>query len=245
MNFILQLIILLTLTIASHAVEKFEPQLKLRQPFEDVLRGEKAIYGCSEGVTVSKIQNLMMNTPLSLGFGPALAAITNSVVEFSSEQAEKIAFECKKKYNNQFDQIGCGSIKVNEYFNNKTSINLDYVSINSPCRQHAHAFNLVFSRLKIKNSKSLTISISGKMKPYCKEVAHVVNQITLVTDAGQSYSYIIDSLQIPSEAFPYSKKTAEYHKVNSLFPNLNNQPNCDIKKATQDSLIQLKSYLEK
>ena len=90
MNFILQLIILLTLSIASHAVEKFEPQLKLRQPFEDVLRGEKAIYGCSEGVTVSKIQNLMMNTPLSLGFGPALAAITNSVVEFSSEQAEKI-----------------------------------------------------------------------------------------------------------------------------------------------------------
>lgn len=193
--------------------------LVLRGAWEESIKGPQPIYGCADGISRSYIDEIIFRSPNPIALIPAFLDL---VVEFTDDDAKRIAADCRQKFSEPFALTGCVSRGVNEHFSDKV-----FVEANTSCRSHAKGFNLAFKALGIPRSNSSDLSVIGKIKPDCtNEIGHVLNRVTLVGEDGQPYSYAIDSGILPGEAFPLTKMTVDYHKKNRQFPELFT-PDCE------------------
>ncbi|MBY0415588.1 MAG: hypothetical protein K2Q18_15550 [Bdellovibrionales bacterium] len=180
--------------------------------WDQAMKGENAIYKCKEGVERRLSSRILWETPSPLYI---IKKIFDIPVEFNTSDAQKMATECRALYVNEFDLVGCVSIKVNKFFSNKK-----FTGMNTFCKSHSYAFDSAFKALNIPRSNSSTINVLGKFGPNCESSSHVVNKFVLVSASGQPYSYVVDTGWYPINAYPLTKDTIKFQKSNFDFPNL-------------------------
>lgn len=135
-------------------------------------------------------------TPLP--FGPLLSPLMDP---FKASDAKMIANRCKASYKEYWDQVGCISAGVHQFFKN-----FKFDGLRSFCRSHAQAFNVVFDELNIKRTLSQHVSASGSSGE-----EHVANIVIITNDSGATFSYVIDSGWFPGTLFPQNDLAKRFH----------------------------------
>ena len=120
---------------------------------------------------------------------------------FSDSQGREIAMRCKSDFSEPWDRIGCVSKAVNVALKN-----VKFPDKTTFCRNHAQAFNVSFAGLGIRRALSKTIGASGGWGE-----GHVVNLIIVTSPTGQTFSYAMDSGNLPQELFPQNDAAIRFH----------------------------------
>lgn len=228
---------LLFLTAILFLAATSQAQLVIKEAWNKSIKGKDAIYGCEAGVQKPKlIAMAMWESPLPTTLAPRMLDLA---VEFTSEEAKKIAADCKAQKKEVFEQIGCVSLTIQKHFDGRK-----FTGLNSFCRTHAYAFNKTFAELNIPRSSSDTYALAGGFGDTCNEGKHVANRVVLVSERGQPYTYIIDSGWFPGQAFPLSQNTVDYHATNSSAPKLADKADCASAKLPQSGLLELWSKIK-
>ncbi|WP_413612320.1 hypothetical protein [Bdellovibrio sp. HCB-110] len=234
--FILFQFLIVSVVVAQ--TSKSHSQLILMGSWNEAITGEKAIYGCKEGVYRPLLEQLAFETPNPFAVIPHVG---NTQIQFKPKDAKKMAMNCRARFSNSFDLVGCASKSVHEYFKGKV-----FTGINSSCRSHTYAFNEVFSALNIPRSNSSILQVAGKFHSTCDKTAHVLNRFVLVAEDGQPYSYAIDSDWFPGKAFPLTDMTVKYHENGNPFPNLSStrRERCKSVKSSTDVIREMLNGLK-